>query len=61
MEVVTIVISPTGEAEVKVTCVAGKKCSAVSKAIEEALGSRTKDVATADMHKKEVASVRASR
>lgn len=51
MERVIVVISKTGAVEVKVECVAGKKCSDVSKAIEQALGSKTKDVPTADMAK----------
>jgi hypothetical protein len=51
MEQVTIIISPSGGVEVAVSCVKGKKCSDVSKAIEQALGSKTKDTPTADMAK----------
>ena len=60
MEQVTIVVGKNGATEVSVQCVAGKKCSDVSKAIEQALGARTKDVATADMAK-EVSRVNNSR
>lgn len=49
MEQVTIIIGPTGATEVSVQCVKGKKCSDVSKAIEQALGSKTKDLPTAEM------------
>lgn len=54
MEQVTILIGKDGATEVSVQCVKGKKCSDVSKAIEQALGSKTKDVLTEDMKKGEV-------
>lgn len=53
MEQITIVVSKEGAVEVSVQCVAGKKCSDITKAIEQALGSKTKDVPTADMAKEE--------
>lgn len=53
MEQVTIVIGKDGATEVSVQCVAGKRCSDVSKEIERALGSKVKDVPTADMAKQE--------
>ena len=53
MERVIITIDKDGATEVKVECVKGAKCSSVSKAIEDALGTRTKDVATSEMQQKE--------
>jgi len=57
MEQITIVIGADGATEVSVQCVAGKKCSDVSAAIEKALGTKVGDVATEDMRKQEVKSV----
>jgi len=52
MEKVIVTVSPTGEVTVKVECVKGARCSEVSKEIEWALGSRTKDVVTSEMSQK---------
>lgn len=55
MEQVTIVVGKDGSTQVSVQCVKGKKCSDVSEQIEKALGSRTKDVPTAEMREVESA------
>lgn len=61
MEEVVITVQPDGSASVRVNCVAGTSCKAVSAAIEKALGSTTSDIPTEDMRKKEVTRAEHSR
>ena len=61
MEQITIIVGPDGATEVSVQCVAGKKCSSVSAAIEKALGQTVQDTPTADMNKKETVNANHSR
>lgn len=52
-EEITITISPEGETEVSVKGVKGKGCQALTKALEDALGTVTSDTPTPEMNQRE--------
>ena len=58
MKTIEIIINPKGEARVKTRGFAGASCKDASRFIEQALGEKTSDQATAEMYQTESAAER---
>lgn len=50
MERIIVTVTEQGETQIKVEGCAGPGCKNLTKAIEQAIGQTTRDVATAEMH-----------
>ena len=50
MKTIEITVSPTGEAKVQTRGFAGGECRDASRFVEQALGTRTAEVLTAEFH-----------